>query len=67
MSTYTMDIPLFSLYPVTIGFLLSYDKGDVIGDKIYWGDRYGTADLLQGRKGEDTLPPPIYDLVLVWV
>ena len=35
MSTYPMDIPLFSLYPVTVGFLLSYDKGDVIGEKLY--------------------------------
>ena len=59
-----MDIPLFSLQPATIGLLLSDDKGDGIWDKLSWGDRYGTAALLQGRKGEEAQPPPLYDPVL---
>ena len=34
---------IFSLHPATIGLLLSYDKGDGIGDKIPLGGRYGTS------------------------
>ena len=60
-----MNTPLFYLQPATIGLLLPDDKGDGIGDKISWGDRYGTADSLQGRKGEEAQPPPLYDPVLV--
>ena len=41
MSTYPMDIPLFSLHLVTIGLLLSYDKGDGIWGKIHWGAGMG--------------------------
>ena len=33
--------------------------------KISWGDRYGTAALLQGIKGGETQPPPLYEPVLV--
>ena len=64
MGTYTMDIPLFPLQPETIGLLLSDDKVDGIRDKLSWGYRYGTAASLQGRKWEDTQPPPIYDPLL---
>ena len=64
MGTYTTDIPLFTLQPTTIGLILSYDKGYGIWYKISWGDRYGTAALLQVRKGEEAQPPPLYDPVL---
>ena len=64
MSTYPMDIPLFSLHPETIGLLLWDDKVDGIRDKLSWGDRYGTAALLQDRKGEEAQPPPLYDPVI---
>ena len=60
-----MEIPLFYLQPETIGLILSDDKGDGIWDKVSWGDRYGTAALLQGIKGEETQPPPLYEPVLV--
>ena len=53
MSTYPMDNPLFSLQPATIGLLLSDDKVDGIGENISWGNRYGTAASLQGRKGDE--------------
>ena len=59
-----MDIPLFTLQPAAIGLLLSDDKGDGIWDKLSWGDRYGTAASLQGRKGEGAQPPYIYDPVI---
>ena len=64
MSTYPVYIPLFSLQPGTIALLLSDDKGYGIWEKISWGDRCGTADLLQGRKGWEDQPPPLYDPVL---
>ena len=59
-----MDIQFISLQPATIGLILSDDNGEVIQDKILWGDRYGTAASLQGRKGGETQPPPLYDPVL---
>ena len=64
ISTYPMDNPLLSLHPVTIGFLLSDDKGDGIRDKLSCVGRYGTADSLHGRKGEEDQPQPLYDPVL---
>ena len=64
MSTYPVYIPLFSLQPGTIALLLSDDKGYGIWEKNSWGDRCGTADLLQGRKGWEDQPPPLYDPVL---
>ena len=64
MSTYPMYIPLFSLQPATIGLLLLDDKGYGIRDKLSWGGRYRTADSLQGRKGGEAQPLPLYDPVL---
>ena len=60
-----MDIPLFSLQPTSMGLLLSYDKGYGIREFFSWGDRYGTAASLQGRKGEEAQPPHLYGPVLV--
>ena len=51
MSTYPMDIPLFSLQPEKICLILSDDKVDGIRGKLSWGDRYGTEDSLQVIKG----------------
>ena len=56
-----MDIPLFPLQPATIGLLLLDDKVDGIRENISWGYRYGTVASLQGRKGEETQPPPLYE------
>ena len=64
MSTYPMDIPLFSLKPEKIGLLLWDDKVDGIWYKISWGDRYGTAASLQDRKGEEAQPTTLYEPVL---
>ena len=64
ISTYPMEIPLFPLQLATIGLLLSYDKRDGIQDFFSWGDRYGTAYSLQGRKGKEAQPLPIYGPVL---
>ena len=64
MSTYPMEIPLFTLQPAIIGLLLSDDKGDGIQEKLSLGDRYGTAAFLQVRKGEEAQPPPLYEPVL---
>ena len=62
--TYTMEITLFYLQPATVGLLLSYYYGYGTWDKISWGDRYGTAALLQIRKRKDAQPPPLYDPLL---
>ena len=59
MRTYTMNIPLFSLQPATIGLLLSDDKVNGIRDKLSWEGKYGTADSLQGIKGGEAQPPPL--------
>ena len=56
-----MEISLFSLQPATIGLLLADDKGDDIWDKLSWEVSYGTAALIQGIKGEETQPPPLYE------
>ena len=44
--------------------LLLDDKRYGIRDKLSWGERYGTADSTQGRKGEEAQPPTLYDPVL---
>ena len=67
MNTYPMEIPLFPLQPTKIGLILSDDKGDGIRGKFSLGDRYGTAALIQGIKGEETQPPPLYDPLLGWI
>ena len=64
MGIYPMEIPLFPLQPATIGLLMSDDKGYGIRYTLSWGYRYGTADFLQGRKGEEDQPPSLYDPVL---
>ena len=59
-----MDIPLFSLQTETIGLLLSDDKGYGIWDKLAWGYSYDTAALIQGRKGDEDQPQPLYNQVI---